>query len=147
MSSISNSVGGTHRMDVRVYYHDTDAGGVVYHGAYLDYAERARTEFLRDLGYHHVDLRASENVIFVVRHIDIDYLIPGRLDDELVMETTLSSLKNTSFVMNQTVKRGDEILARMDVVIVCIDVDVVKPVKIPQSLKAALENDFEQKVT
>src|SRR3954467_14056691 len=78
---------GEHRYAVRVYYEDTDAGGVVYHAAYLRFAERARTEALRDLGVPHAEMLAGHNVMFVVRRIEVDYLRPARLDDSLTVVT------------------------------------------------------------
>src|SRR3954466_3255692 len=78
---------GQHRYAVRVYYEDTDAGGVVYHATYLRFAERARTEALRDLGIPHSQLVAEHGVMFMVRRIKVDYLGPARLDDSLVVVT------------------------------------------------------------
>lgn len=132
-----------HELDIRVYYHDTDAGGVVYHGAYLDFAERGRTEYLRACGHDHTELRAQHNMVFVVRRMEIDYLLPGLLDDALVMETSVTTVKNSSFVMKQIVKRGADVIAQMDVVLVCIDVEKMRPIKIPQALKEDLVKGLE----
>ena len=132
--------GGTHKMPLRVYYHDTDAGGVVYHGSYLDFGERARTEFLRDMGYHHLELWGDENMIFIIRRMEVDYLLPGRLDDVLVVNTSILSIKNTSFVMKQDIVRGDDVIAAMQAVVVCIDAEKMRPVGIPEDLKKDLED-------
>ena len=78
---------GRHRYTVRVYYEDTDAGGIVYHATYLRFAERARTEALRDLGVPHAELLHHFNLMFVVRRVEVDYLRPARVDDSLVVET------------------------------------------------------------
>jgi len=133
-----------HRLDVRVYYHDTDAGGVVYHGAYLDFAERGRTEFLRDMGHHHTELRAQHGMVFVVRKVDVDYVLPGFLDDVLVMESFVTEVKNSSFVMKQVLRRGDDVIAEMSVVLVCIDAEKMRPIKIPESLKEDLVKSLEE---
>ena len=132
--------GVIHKMPLRVYYHDTDAGGVVYHGSYLDFGERARTEFLRDLGYHHLDLWNGQNMIFIIRRMEVDYLLPGRLDDVLIVNTSVLSVKNTSFVMQQDIKRGDEMIAQLQAVVVCIDANKMRPVGIPEDLKNDLKN-------
>lgn len=129
----------SHTLDIRVYYHDTDAGGVVYHGSYLDFGERARTEFLRAIGQDHGTLRDQYGMIFVVRKLDIDYLLPGLLDDLIVLETSVISMKNTSFVMQQVFRRGEDVIAKMDVVLVCIDAKALRPVKIPERLKSGLQ--------
>src|SRR5580704_17211033 len=78
---------GRHHYAVRVYYEDTDAGGVVYHATYLRFAERARTEALRDLGVPHSEMTSQHEVMFVVRRVKVDYLGPARLDDSLVVVT------------------------------------------------------------
>src|SRR6185437_10123246 len=83
----STSRDGRHRYAVRVYYEDTDAGGVAYHATYLRFAERARTEALRDAGIPHAELLQRFTLMFVVRHVEVDYLRPARLDDSLTVVT------------------------------------------------------------
>ena len=90
-----------HSIDIRVYYENTDAGGVVYHANYLNFGERGRTEFLRYLGHENNELEKEFGTIFVVRHIEIDYHKPAFLDDLLRLDTSIDSIKNTSFVMRQ----------------------------------------------
>ena len=105
-----------HDMKIRIYYEDTDAGGVVYHGSYLNFAERGRTEFLRDIGHQNSDLRKEFGVIFVVKHMDIEYVSPGFLDDILRLETSIEEMKNSSFVMRQTLyceNRNDVLVCDM----------------------------------
>lgn len=128
-----------HNKNIRVYYEDTDAGGIVYHANYLNFAERARTEFLRDLGFENRALHENEGVIFVVRHIDIDYLKTAHLDDLLQVQTTISKLKNTSFILHQRIVKGSAIIADMHVVLVCVDVNNYKPVRLPENIKKAFE--------
>lgn len=124
-----------HSIDIRIYYEDTDAGGVVYHSNYLNFAERGRTEFLRSLGHQNSELEKEQGILFVVRHTEIDYHKPAFLDDALCLETAIESLKNTSFIMHQAVKRGEELIADMKVAIVCVDTNTLKPVGLPDSIK------------
>ncbi len=125
-----------HKMDVRVYYEDTDAGGVMYHGTHLNYAERARTELLREMGYQNSDLAEKFGMIFLVRHLDIDYLKPAFLDDFLSVKTAVLSMKNTSFTLSQKIFRENELIADMNVALVCVDANTIKPLKMPEALKA-----------
>ncbi|GJL84727.1 MAG: acyl-CoA thioesterase YbgC [Micavibrio sp.] len=129
----------THTTDIRVYYEDTDAGGVVYNANYLKFAERGRTEYLRTIGFENKSLKESKGILLVVRHIEADYLKPGHLDDLLTVETSIESMKNTSIVMKQLVFREKDMLFSMDVTIVCVDADGLKPVRFPDDLKAGFE--------
>src|SRR6185295_903984 len=99
---------GRHRYAIRVYYEDTDAGGVVYHATYLRFAERARTEALRDLGIPHADLVSEHGVMFMVRRIKVDYLLPARLDDSLVVVTQPLVVGAASLELRQLVVRATE---------------------------------------
>ena len=128
-----------HIMDIRVYYEDTDAGGIVYHANYLNFAERGRTEFLRKCGFTNSELQNKLGVMFVVRHIEIDYLKPSLLDDALQMETTILELKNSSFSLHQRTVRAGETMADMHVVLVCVDTVSHKPVRLPEDIKEAFQ--------
>ena len=128
-----------HSMDVRVYYEDTDAGGVVYHGNYLNFGERGRTEFLRDVGFENKKLADSLGIIFVVRHVEIDYLKPAHLDDLLTQETAILELKNSSFVMSQKIFRDGEPISDMRVVLVCVETENYTPVRLPENVKEAFQ--------
>lgn len=132
-----------HTIDVRVYYEDTDAGGIVYHANYLKFAERGRTEFLRHTGFQNSEVHNNVGVMFVVRHIDIDYLAPAMLDDFLKLDTTISELKNSSFIMHQCVRKGGEIITDMKVVLVCVDTETYKPTRLPQEIKDAFQDYVE----
>ena len=135
-----------HSMDIRMYYENTDAGGVVYHGAYLDFAERGRTEFLRELGHQNSDLKKDFGVIFVVKHMDITYHAPAFLDDMLTLETSIEILKNSSFVMRQTLScegRSDALVCDMRVALVTVDSKEIKPVRIPDVLRKEFEKFVE----
>lgn len=128
----------------RVYYEDTDAGGVMYHGNYLNFCERGRTEFLHALGFTNATLRAETGAIFVVRHIDAHYMKPCYLEDHLTVRSLVSGMRNTSFTMTQEIYRadgyenGDDPAFRMEVVLVCID-EHAKPVRMPEKMKNAIE--------
>jgi acyl-CoA thioester hydrolase len=99
---------GPHRYTLRVYYEDTDAGGIVYHANYLRYAERARTEALRDLGIPHATLVERYGLMLVVRRIKVDYLRPARLDDSLLVLTEPLAVGAASVMLRQTVTGADE---------------------------------------
>ena len=103
------------RIRTRIYHEDTDAGGIVYHTAYLRFAERGRTELLRSLGHDHRSLRLREGGGFVVRSMVIDYAAAARLDDEVEIETEVVEVKGASLIMRQTVMRDGRRLVSMDV--------------------------------
>ena len=125
--------------NVRVYFEDTDSGGVVYHANYLKFMERARTEWLRSLGLNQIKLKQEDKVMFVVRKIDIQYKIPARFDDELVVQT--DRVKNTDFtiILKQNILRSKQIITEGKVEIVCINSDLFKPVRIPKMVKQLME--------
>lgn len=125
-----------HQAEYRVYYEDTDAGGIVYHANYLRFAERARTEWLRDLGFNQSDLK-KQGVIFVVRHITVDYKKPAMLDDVLKVETVLHTLAGSSMVLHQEILKNGETAAMLHVAIVCINPGW-KPVRIPETIRKVL---------
>ena len=104
-----------HRTTVRVYYEDTDASGIVYHTAYLRFAERGRTEMLRACGFDHRTLRRREGGGFVVRSVAVEFLRAARLDDELAVETRVREVRGASLVMAQAVTRDGQDLALMTV--------------------------------
>lgn len=118
---------------VRIYWEDTDAGGVVYYANYLKFMERARTEWLRSLGFDQHALRETHGVVFVVRRVEIDYFAPARLDDLLVVITQRTEMTRTCLTVAQEIV-ADQPLTRARVQIVCIDPERFKPVKIPESL-------------
>ncbi len=132
-----------HTIDIRVYYEDTDAGGITYHSKYLNFAERGRTEFLRNVGFQNSEVHNDLGVMFVVRKIDIDYLMTAGLDDFLQLESSITEIKNTSFIMQQTVKRDGNIIADMRVVLVCVDTQTYKPARLPEKIKEAFQNSQE----
>ena len=127
-----------HRFRLRVYFEDTDAGGVVYHAAYLRFAERARTEWLRDLGFAHSQLMAREGLIFVVKRLAIDYLRPARLDESLTVETRLAGLRRASVTVAQTVQREDATVAALEVVLACVRLATGRPQAMPEDLRGLI---------
>lgn len=124
----------THDFPVRIYYDDTDAGGVVYYANYLKFAERARTEYMRSLGFENSKIRHDFGIIIVVKSVEADYLSPARLDDFLTIQTRLLSVKNTSFVMEQKAIKNETCIFNMTIVLVCVNEDG-RPSKIPDELK------------
>ncbi|MCB1720916.1 MAG: tol-pal system-associated acyl-CoA thioesterase [Alphaproteobacteria bacterium] len=128
-----------HTTDIRIYYEDTDAGGVVYHANYIAYGERVRAEFLRHIGHQSSTLAKDCGVTFVVKHIDIEYHKPAFLDDLLTVHTTITSMKNSSFTMHHQIKKNGEIITDLHVVLVCVDANTLKPVRIPEILRAEFE--------
>jgi acyl-CoA thioester hydrolase len=123
-----------YRWPVRVYYEDTDAAGVVYYANYLKYLERARTEWLRSLGFEQTVLARDYNVIFVVRALNIEYLRPAQFNDELTVELELSEQRGGLIVLKQAVKHGDETLAAAEVRVACVNTRTFRPVRIPAAI-------------
>ena len=128
---------------VRVYYEDTDAGGVVYHAKYLNFFERCRTEWLRQLGYEQDELRTTQNILFVVSSLSINYLQAARFNQQLMITTKVTDLGASRLIMEQQVLResdtgGNEILAQGCVTLACLDSNKFKPKRIPLKLRESL---------
>jgi acyl-CoA thioester hydrolase len=131
------------RWPIRVYYEDTDSGGVVYYANYLKFMERARTEWLRKLGFEQDRMQQEEGVIFAVRHVDIDYLRPARFNEELEVTSKLIEQKRASLTFAQTVQLvGDDFrpCCTAEVRIACIDTESFRPTAIPTALMKELSN-------
>lgn len=137
------STAASFALPVRVYYEDTDAGGVVYYANYLRFCERARTEWLRALGVQQQALLDSAGIAFVVRSVKADYLQPARLDDVLQVVSRIATLRRASLVFDQEIRRGGQLLFTAQVLIACIDQRRQKPVQIPAPLYANLHAHFE----
>ncbi|WNB76701.1 tol-pal system-associated acyl-CoA thioesterase [Methylomonas koyamae] len=116
---------------VRVYYEDTDAGGVVFYANYLKFFERARTEFLRSYGFEQDVLMTEQGVIFVVRSVKIDYLKPARFNEQLAVSAKVIEIKKTNLTFEQAVTRQEQILCTGEVRIACLDAQTMKPKPIP----------------
>ena len=127
----------THRQTIRVYFEDTDAAGIVYYANYLKFAERARTDMLRDLGISHAEMMTRDGLVLVVRRCEIDYLKPAKLDDLLTVETDAAKLGGSSVELRQRVLRDDEVLAELKVLVVCVGKDG-RPARIPDYVRGAI---------
>jgi acyl-CoA thioester hydrolase len=119
---------------VRVYYEDTDAGGVVFYANYLKYMERARTELLRAKGFEQDELMINEGIIFAVRSLQIDYRKPASFNQLLQVSAEIKLLKKASLEFFQQITHDNNLLVSSDVRIACLDVNTMKPKAIPQNL-------------
>jgi acyl-CoA thioester hydrolase len=122
-------------LPVRVYFQDTDAGGVVYHANYLNFMERARTEWLRAHGYSNAGLMKEFGMVFVVRSMKLDYLKPALLDDSLDVTALIKDIGRSRLTLLQTVRRGEELLTEAEVHLVCVSLENFKPVSVPEVLR------------
>lgn len=105
---------------IRVYWEDTDAGGVVYHASYVRFLERARTEWLRAQGFGQQALRESEDLVLVVRDMKLDFHKPARLDDQLLVSVVMTERRQASLLIGQEISRGDQVLVRASVRVACL---------------------------
>lgn len=119
---------------VRVYYEDTDAGGVVYHAQYLKFMERARTEWLRDLGFDQTRLAAEQGIMFVAHEVQIKFARPARLNDLLQVTASVEAARHFSLVFAQKILRDDKAIAGASVTIACVNVQTLKPTRIPMTI-------------
>jgi acyl-CoA thioester hydrolase len=126
---------------IRVYYEDTDAGGVVFYANYLKFFERARTEMLRGMGYEQDELIANESIIFVVRSVQVDYLSPARFNELLQVSAEVTLAKKASLNFEQLITRGDDVLCTSIIRIACLDADTMRPKAIPENLLELLKNE------
>lgn len=122
---------------VRVYIEDTDAGGIVYYVNYLKFFERARTECLRSLGFDHY-LTSADPVLFVVRHANVDYKQPARLDDQLMVSAAMSKIGRASLHFRQRITRAGVIIADAHIEVACVDQQHLKPRPLPTTLSDLL---------
>jgi acyl-CoA thioester hydrolase len=118
---------------LKVYYEDTDAGGVVYYANYLKFLERARTEALFTLGFNNKKIKKDFGALIIVKSCNIEYKISARLEDELSIRSFVKSITKTSFVMNQFISRGEDLIAEAKVHLVFVSREG-KPMKIPDTL-------------
>jgi acyl-CoA thioester hydrolase len=130
-----------HRYALRVYYQDTDAGGIVYHANYLNFAERARAEALRAMGIPHAEMVKKHAVMFVVRRVVLDYQRPARLDDELVIETRVVQVGGASATLRQEFWRDSDSLAVLEVSLGCVRPGDGKPARMPADWRARMAAD------
>ncbi|PHM29910.1 tol-pal system-associated acyl-CoA thioesterase [Xenorhabdus budapestensis] len=124
------------RWPIRVYYEDTDASGIVYHAQYLAFYERARTEMLRDKGFHQKYM-LDEQVGFAVSRMTVDYRKPARLDDQLVVESEITNIRGASLTFIQRIVDGnDVVISNAECLIVCVNSSQMKPIALPKSIVA-----------
>jgi acyl-CoA thioester hydrolase len=129
---------GRHLYAIRVYYEDTDAGGVVYHASYLRFAERARTEALRDMGIPHAAMVEQFGVMFMVRRIEIEYPRAARPDDSLIVETEVLDVGGATARLRQTIRSKDGVNAELMVRLACVQTGGNKPGRIPPRWRTVL---------
>ena len=130
-----------HIFPLRVYYEDTDAGGIVYYANYLRFAERARTEYLRSVGADHQTLLAEDGIAFTVRQCSVDYMSPAFLDDPLEVHTRFLEVRGASLRAEQVVKRKTDELARLNVRLACVG-DDGRPRRMPTAFRSALSSSL-----
>ncbi len=125
----------------RVYWEDTDAGGVVYHARYLAFFERARSDWLLALGFPQVEMRERDNRLFAVSRMDIEFLRPARLEDELEVTVDVEQFRAATVIFGQRMFRGDgQLLARASVKTACLAADSFRPARPPARLQQAIKN-------
>lgn len=130
--------GDTHLLPVRVYFEDTDFSGLAYHGSFLRWCERGRSDWLRLIGVRHADLfAASEPAAFVVRRLTIDYLKPARIDEVLEVATSLAALSAATLTLAQEIRRDGTVLAKAEVLVVLVSAGG-KPLRLPAAIKSGL---------
>jgi acyl-CoA thioester hydrolase len=140
LTAISTQFAAIHNHPIRVYYEDTDAGGIVYYANYLKFAERARTEMLREAGFGHAAMIATDGIMFAVRRAMVDYFRPAKLDDALDVATLVTGVGAATLELDQTITRNAEELCRLHVTIACIGRDG-RPVRLPADLRRRFSLD------
>ena len=129
-------------LPIRVYIEDTDAGGIVYYVNYLKFMERARTEYMRARGFGKTVI-FSQELMFVVQDVGVRYLQPARLDDELQATARVIRVGGASMMLEQTVRRGDTVLAEGEVRIACVDKNTLKPKRMPAEIVASARESIQ----
>lgn len=123
---------------VRVYYEDTDSGGVVYYANYLKFMERARTEWLRSHGFEQTDLAEQHGIVFVVRAVSAEYLRPARFNDALEVLVEPKQLGRSQLFVDHVIRRGEEILNTAQVRLACVNAETFRPEAMPEEVRTAL---------
>lgn len=122
----------------RVYWEDTDAGGVVYHARYLQFLERARSDWLASLGVSQTELRRERGLVFAVTHMEIDFRKPARLEDELAVSVRVQSVGRARMDFTQQIRRGDDLLIEASVRAACLDAERFAPARMPEEIQEKL---------
>ena len=123
----------------RIYFVDTDAGGVVYHAQYIKFLERARTEWLRHLGFNNSDLERRYKMLFIVSEVAVEFVKPARLDDSVVISVAIENLGRVRCTFQQEIRRDDELLVKARVVVASVSADSFKPIEIPPDVRKKME--------
>jgi len=129
----------SHSIQLRVYYQDTDAGGVVFHGQYFAFMERARTELLNALGYDLARFAESRGILFMVHSLAATFHVPARLNELVSVSAEVAKMGRASLVFRQRVERGSELLVEAEVTLALVDRVRLRPTRVPQELKNALD--------
>jgi len=127
----------SHSFPIRVYYEDTDMAGIVYYANYLKYIERARSDWVREMGIDQNAMRREDGVVFAVRRVEADYHMPAQFDDRLEVRTQVASVTGARLVMDQEVRRGEDLLFSAHVTIVCIN-EAGLPARLPANIRLIL---------
>ena len=126
---------GKFNWQVRVYYEDTDAAGIVFYANYLRYMERARTEWLRSVGYEHEMLKNTHGILFAVKNVSIEYVKPACLDDLLTVSSSLLKKRGASLIFKQAIKnKNNELLIEAEVKVACLNAIILKASAMPEKL-------------
>jgi acyl-CoA thioester hydrolase len=126
-----------HIFPVHVYYEDTDLAGIVYYANYFKYIERARTEWVRERGVNQVALKEKDGIVFAVRRVEADYLMPAKFDDALTVETTVEAITGVRIMLNQVVKREGQVLFQSQVTLVAL-AETGQPTRLPANIRRDL---------
>ena len=124
---------------LRVYFEDTDAGGVVYHSQYVNYLERARTEWLRYLGFTNSELERKYKMLWVVSEMAVEFVKPARLDDSVNISVAIENLGRVRCTFYQEIRRGEELLVKARVLVATVSANGFKPIEIPADLRKKME--------
>ena len=123
----------------RVYFEDTDAGGVVYHAQYVKFLERARTEWLRYLGFTNSELERNYKMLFIVSEIAVEFVKPARLDDAVNISVAIENLGRVRVTFHQEIRRGEDTLVKARVSVACVMAETFKPIEIPTDVRKKME--------
>ena len=123
----------------RVYFEDTDAGGVVYHAQYVKFLERARTEWLRYLGFTNSELERKYKMLFIVSEIAVEFVKPARLDDAVNISVAIENLGRVRVTFHQEIRRGEDTLVKARVSVACVAGETFKPIEIPTDVRKKME--------
>lgn len=130
--------GSTSPFRYRVYWEDTDAGGVVYHARYLQFLERARSDWLAGLGVSQTELRSGQGLVFAVTRMELDFRKPARLEDELDVSVCVQAVGRARIDFSQQIRRGDQVLIEAKVRAACLDAERFAPVRMPAGIREKL---------